>query len=148
MPKLANFWVVSVLLKLRSFQPPETHGERFLGLAADARSRIVEITPREAGALLGRLVVIDVREKEEFHRGHIRGAVNLPKGTVEWEVERRVPDPETGILVYCSGGNRSALVADNLQRMGYRRVKSLAGGFRAWQAAGLPVVRNNLLIED
>lgn len=149
MPKHVNSWAGSVLLKLAKFQMAEAHGERFLKLANEARSRIVEITPEEAAeAGQRKAVLIDVREREEFQRGHVPGAMNLPKGSIELEIERRAPDPDVEIVTYCGAGNRSAIVAENLQRMGYTRVRSVAGGIRAWLEAGLPVVRKSLLIED
>jgi phage shock protein E len=149
MQMLGNSWAVTALRKLSKFQMAESHGERFLQLANEARSRIVEIAPRDAAeSQKERAVIIDVREREEFQRGHIPGAINLPKGTIELEIEKRAPDPDVEIITYCGGGNRSAIVAENLQRMGYTRIKSVEGGFRAWLEAGLPVVRKSLLIED
>jgi rhodanese-related sulfurtransferase len=149
MPKLVNSWAASVLLKLARIPAAETRGERFLKLAAGAQARITEITPQEAFEKVSRgVVLIDVREKEEFRRGHIPRAMHLPRGTIEIEIERRAPDPDVEIITYCAGGNRSALVADNLQRMGYSRVRSVAGGFQAWLEAGYPASRDSLLIED
>ena len=111
---------------------------RFQKLAADAKSRIREISPAEAsqrhqeGALL-----IDVREDEEFAKEHAQGAVHLSRGVIELKIEDVAPDMATPIICYCGGGSRSALVADNLQRMGYTNVASLAGGFKAWKDEGL-----------
>lgn len=116
---------------------------RFQKLAADAKSRIQEITPadaerevREKGALL-----IDVREAEEWNEAHAQGARHLSKGVIEVEIEDQVPDTATPIICYCGGGSRSALVADNLQKMGYTNVKSMSGGFRGWKAANLPLAQ-------
>jgi phage shock protein E len=149
MPKLANSWAMSVLLKLARFPAAEVRGERFLKLAADARQRITEVSPREALAAVERgAVLIDVREKEEFRRGHIPRALHLPRGLIELEIERRAPDSSVAIITYCAGGNRAALVTENLQRMGYTNVRSVAGGFRAWLEAGLPASRDSQLIED
>jgi rhodanese-related sulfurtransferase len=112
---------------------------RFAKLAADAKSRVCEITPAEArqwqadGAVL-----IDVRESEEFANGHAEGAIHLSRGVLELRIEETVSDPATAVVCYCGGGSRSALAADNLQKMGYTNVASLAGGFKAWKQAGLP----------
>lgn len=149
MPKLVSSWAASALLRLAKFQITESRGERFLRLAADARSRITEIRPEEAESVAKQgAILIDVREKAEFHRGHIPGALHLPRGLIELEIEKRISDVSTNIVVYCGGGNRSALVAENLQRMGYTRVASVAGGFQAWLEAGFPAWRNSQFIED
>jgi rhodanese-related sulfurtransferase len=111
-------------------------------LAADAKSRIREVTVEglEKTPLDPATVVVDVREKEEWQAGHAVGALHLSRGTIEGEIEEKVPKLDTPILCYCAGGNRSALVADNLQKMGYTNVMSLAGGYRNWVKARLPVM--------
>jgi len=115
------------------------HAPRFQKLSAEAKKNIREVTAGEArerqkkGELL-----MDVREAEEFAKEHAAGAVHLSKGMLEVKIEEKVPDPLTPIILYCGGGNRSALAAENLQRMGYANVVSLAGGFKAWQEKGLP----------
>jgi len=116
------------------------HSPGFEKLCDEARTRIreIEVTAavreqREAGALL-----VDVREESEWAAGHAAGAVHLGKGIIERDIEERVPDRGTRLLLYCGGGYRSSLAADNLQRMGYENVASVAGGWRAWCAAGLP----------
>ncbi|HEY4312163.1 MAG TPA: rhodanese-like domain-containing protein [Pirellulales bacterium] len=115
-------------------------GPRFEKLASDAKSRIKEISPAEAaneqasGALL-----IDVREAADFEKEHAAGAVHLSKGVVEMKIEQQAPDTATEIICYCGGGSRSALVADNLQKMGYENVRSMIGGFKAWKEARLPI---------
>ncbi len=116
---------------------------RFAALVADAKKRIQEITTDGLRARLSRTdaappLVIDVRETPETARGRIPGAVLLPRGLLEGGIEEIAPDPDAEIVLYCAGGNRSALSADNLVRMGYTRVSSLAGGFAAWQAANPP----------
>ena len=118
-----------------------TQPNRFQQLVADAKQRITEIAPQEAHeqAKRGEAVLIDVREESEFRQGHAQGASHLSKGVIEVEIEEQVPDPNQAIIAYCGGGGRSALVADNLQKMGYKNVRSLAGGMRAWKEAGLPV---------
>ena len=108
----------------------------FITLANDARKRIREIAPREMAKLKQSPVIIDVRENDEFVQGHILGARNVSHGVLEREVRNIVPDSLSLILLYCSCGNRSALAADNLQKMGYQNVYSLKGGLSAWLEAG------------
>ncbi len=149
MPKLVNSWAASVLLKLARLQVAETHGERFLKLVSEARLRITEISAAETIAAIKRgALLLDVRERHEFLRGHIPNAVHLARGTLESEIEKRAVDPATEIVTYCAAGNRSALSADNLQRMGYTNVKSLAGGLQSWIDAGFPMWRRRQAIED
>ena len=114
---------------------------RFQRLVAEAKKNIEEITPQAAAAEVSRGAAkfIDVREKEDWSAGHARGANHIPRAEVELEIEEQVPDVDQPIICYCGGGSRSALVAESLQKMGYRNVRSMAGGFRAWKAAGLPV---------
>ena len=149
MPRLVNSGAASVLLKLAKLQVAERHGERFLRLADEARSRITEVSASETAAAMKRAaLVLDVRERQEFLRGHIPNAVHLARGTLELEIEKRAADPATEIVTYCGAGNRSALSTDNLQRMGYTNVKSLAGGLQAWIDAGFPTWRRSHPIED
>lgn len=120
------------------------HSERFLALVADAKERIREMTVADVQADWAAgadLALIDTREESEWNAGRARGAVHLGKGVIERDIERAVPDPEAKIVLYCGGGYRSALAADALQKMGYRNVFSLAGGWRAWTTAGMPVER-------
>ena len=120
------------------------HSEKFLAIVADAKSRIRETTVDEVRADLeaGReFELIDTREVSEWDSAHAHGATHLGKGIIERDIERVVPDESAKIVLYCGGGYRSALAADALQKMGYGEVYSLAGGWRAWQAAGLPVDR-------
>jgi rhodanese-related sulfurtransferase len=113
---------------------------RFQQLVADAKQRITEISATEAREQEqhGDAVLIDVREESDWREGHAEGAKHLSKGVIELEIEEQVPDLDRQIICYCGGGSRSALAADNLQKMGYRNVKSLAGGMRAWKEAGFP----------
>lgn len=114
--------------------------ERFVRLANDAKTRIREVSPAEARDLQTRGgLLIDVREADEFGKGHAAGAIHLSKGVLEMKIEEAAPDPAQPIVCYCGGGNRSALAADNLQRMGYTNVASLIGGFKAWKEQGLGV---------
>ena len=113
---------------------------RFQKLVAEAKTRIKEISPNDAMHEVGcgAATLIDVRSKEDWESGHARGAKHLPRGEVELEIEEQVPDLDQRVICYCGGGSRSALVAESLQKMGYRNVRSIAGGFREWKAAGLP----------
>lgn len=120
------------------------HSPEFEKLCEDARSRVSEVGVADAAreARDPSVLLIDVREESEWAAGHAAGAIHLGKGIIERDVEERVPDKGARLLCYCGGGYRSALVADNLQRMGYRNVASVAGGWRAWNEAGLPVTRD------
>ena len=113
---------------------------RFQTLVADAKQRITEISAEEARAVAqrGDAKLIDVREESDWKQGHAEGAQHLSKGVIELEIEEQVPDVNQQIICYCGGGSRSALAADNLQKMGYTNVRSLAGGLKAWKEAGLP----------
>ena len=118
------------------------HTAGFLQLVDDARTRVREISVDEARARLsadGSVLLIDVREDNEWQAGHAAGATHLGRGIIERDIETRVPDKSTELILYCGGGYRSALAADNLQRIGYTRVYSLAGGWKAWQDSGAPV---------
>src|SRR5262245_13807400 len=119
------------------------HSPAFEKLCEDARSRVAEVGVADAAreAQTPGVLLVDVREESEWAAGHATGAIHLGKGIIERDVEERVPDKATRILLYCGGGYRSALAADNLQRMGYGNVASVAGGWRAWNEAGLPVTR-------
>ena len=116
-----------------------SHDPRFKKLCSEAKSRVDEISAPDAAAARSQgAQLIDVREALDFEKEHAVGAVHLSKGVIEMKIEQYVPNPATAIICYCGGGNRSALVADNLQKMGYENVRSLAGGFKAWKEAGLP----------
>jgi rhodanese-related sulfurtransferase len=116
------------------------HTEGFLKLVEDARSRVREVEVEQA---LGRVRegarLIDVREDNEWQRGHAEGAEHMGRGVIERDIETKVPDHGAELILYCGGGYRSALACDNLRRMGYTNVYSLAGGWRAWNDAGAPV---------
>jgi len=116
------------------------HSPAFLKLVDEAKSRVREVSVDETRRKLqsGKAKVIDVREESEWAAGHVRGAEHLGKGVIERDIETRVPDKNAEIILYCGGGFRSALSADSLQKMGYRNVTSMAGGWRAWQEAGGP----------
>ncbi|MEC7949227.1 MAG: rhodanese-like domain-containing protein [Myxococcota bacterium] len=118
------------------------HAPRFLAAVEAARVRIEEIDVRgamDAIQAASPALLVDVREAHEWRAGHATGAVHISKGVLERDIESAVPDTNTPVILYCGGGFRSALAADALQEMGYRRVWSLAGGWRAWCAADAPV---------
>ena len=117
------------------------HSPRFLALVEDAKTRVPEMSVSELKDRLaaGGFHVVDVREAEEWAAGHIPGAQHLCKGIIERDVESKFPDLNAEIVLYCGGGFRSALAADSLQKMGYTRVISVAGGWRGWTEAGFPV---------
>ena len=114
-------------------------GPRFEKLVAEAKARIREVAATQAAEWRRRgAILIDVREPDEFAKEHVPNAVPLSKGIVELKIEKHVSDPDALLVCYCGGGSRSALAADNLQKMGYTNVYSLTGGFKAWKDAGLP----------
>jgi rhodanese-related sulfurtransferase len=118
------------------------HSEGFLKLVNDAKSRVRECSVDDVAAMRSRgdtFMLVDVREDNEWSRGHLPGAVHLGKGIIERDIEAAVPDRRAKLVLYCGGGFRSALAADNLQKMGYTNVISMDGGFKGWQAAGLPI---------
>ena len=112
----------------------------FQKLVAEAKKHITEISPQDAAAKLnsGDAIVVDVRDKDEWDEGHIPGATHMSRGTIELDIEEKVPDSNAMIICHCGGGGRSALAAETLQKMGYKNVHSMAGGLKAWKAAGLP----------
>jgi rhodanese-related sulfurtransferase len=118
------------------------HAPGFLNLVNDAKKRVNEISVAEARARLGanpKVVLLDVREDNEWQAGHAAEAVHLGKGILERDLEKMFPDPKTEIIMYCGGGFRSALTADAAQKMGYRNVHSLIGGYKGMVAAGWPM---------
>jgi rhodanese-related sulfurtransferase len=118
------------------------HSPQFLKLVNDAKSRITECTVADVKTRLAakdKFLLVDVREESEYAAGHAVGAIHLGKGVIERDIETKVPDPATPLVLYCGGGFRSALAADALQKMGYTNVISMEGGWRAWTQAGLPV---------
>lgn len=116
------------------------HSEGFLNLVNDAKTRIKEIDLDGYRAMQSKPhVLIDVREESEWAAGHAAGAIHLGKGIIERDIEKSVPDKAATLVLYCGGGFRSALVADNLRKMGYENPISLDGGWKAWSGAGMPV---------
>jgi rhodanese-related sulfurtransferase len=118
--------------------------DRFQQLVAEAKKSVVEIPPADAAAKMksGEGVIVDVREKDEWDEEHIPDAIHLSRGTIEIEIDEKIPDLNATIICHCGGGGRSALVAESLQKMGYKNVRSMAGGFKAWKAAGLPAAKD------
>jgi len=120
------------------------HSPRFLKIVEDTRKRIREVTIDEVKKKLDRkekFLLIDVREESEYAADHLPGAVHLGKGIIERDVEARVPDQNTPMVLYCGGGFRSALAADNLQKMGYTQVLSMDGGIRGWREKGFALIK-------
>jgi rhodanese-related sulfurtransferase len=118
------------------------HSPGFLRIVEDAKKRIREVSVAEVKAMLDRgerFELIDVREESEWTKGHLPRARHLCKGIIERDIETTVPDHDARLVLYCGGGFRSALAADNLQRMGYTTVVSMDGGWRGWVEAGYPV---------
>jgi rhodanese-related sulfurtransferase len=116
------------------------HSEAFLRLVNESRARIRETNVAEIKRRMDageKIMLVDVREESEWARGHLPGAVYMGKGVIERDVENRFPDKSTELVLYCGGGFRSALAADNLQKMGYTNVSSMDGGWRGWLEAGL-----------
>jgi rhodanese-related sulfurtransferase len=121
------------------------HSPRFLKLVDEARARVKETTVDAVKARIDRgekLLIVDVREESEWAKDHLPGAVHLGKGIIERDVEQRFPDAGAEIVLYCGGGFRSALAADNLRQMGYVNVISMDGGIRVWREKGHPLVRD------
>ena len=120
------------------------HSPRFLSIVNDARSRIRETNVDEVKHKLDRgekFVLVDVREESEFQKDHLPGALHIGKGVIERDIEVRFPDPNTPMILYCGGGFRSALAADNLQKMGYTDVISMDGGIRGWREKNYPLTK-------
>jgi len=121
------------------------HAAKFLALVNDAKSRVKETNVpdvkrrMEAGE---KFVLVDVREDGEWAQGHLPGAIHLGKGVIERDIEQRIPDTSAKVILYCGGGFRSALAADNLQKMGYSNVESMDGGWKGWKDAGYPTQRD------
>jgi rhodanese-related sulfurtransferase len=117
------------------------HSPQFLKLIQDAKKHVKETNVPDVKRRIDageKFVLVDVREDNEWAKGHAAGAIHMGKGVIERDIETQIPDPSTKLVLYCGGGFRSALVAENLQKMGYSNVESMDGGWRDWLAAGLP----------
>ncbi len=121
------------------------HSAGFLKVVNDAKTRVKETTVSEVKSRLDRgekFLLVDVREESEYAKDHLPGAIHLGKGVIERDIEERVPDHAASLVLYCGGGFRSALAADNLQKMGYTQVLSMDGGVRDWRERGYPFVKD------
>ncbi|MFV0445984.1 MAG: rhodanese-like domain-containing protein [Planctomycetaceae bacterium] len=121
----------------------KSHGSGFLKIVDESRRRIRECTVNDVKSRMDageQFTLVDVREESEFARGRLPGSVHIGKGVIERDIEEKVPNLDTPLVLYCGGGFRSALAADALQQMGYRQVVSMDGGWRGWNEAGYPVV--------
>ena len=119
------------------------HAPRFLQIVNEARARVRETTVDAVKAMLDKgekIILVDVREESEWAKDHLPGAVHLGKGVIERDIEQAIPDTAAPLVLYCGGGFRSALAADNLQKMGYTNVLSMDGGVRGWREKGYPMV--------
>lgn len=120
------------------------HSPKFLQIVQDAKKRVKETNVQDVKRRLDngeKFVLVDVREDAEWAMGHLPNAIHLGKGVIERDIEQRVPDTAAKVILYCGGGFRSALAADNLQKMGYSNVESMDGGWKGWLDAGLPTAR-------
>ena len=118
------------------------HSARFLQIVEDAKKRVRETSLDDVKARLDRgdrFLLIDVREESEYAKDHLPNAIPLGKGIIERDIEERVPELSTPLVLYCGGGYRSALAADNLQKMGYTNVLSMDGGIRGWREKHFPL---------
>lgn len=121
------------------------HSPAFLNIVNDAKKRIKEANFRDIKKRLDageKMILVDTREDNEWAKGHIPGAIHLGKGVIERDVEKTIPDKNATLVLYCGGGFRSALAADNLQKMGYRNVTSMDGGWRGWTESNFPVAKD------
>jgi len=119
------------------------HPPKFLAICEDARTRIEETDVETVKARMERgenLLLVDTREDREWAKGHLPGAIHIGKGVIERDIEAKVPDTDREIILYCGGGYRSALAADNLKKMGYTKAISMDGGYRSWTVAGYDIV--------
>ena len=118
------------------------HSTGFIALVQEAKRRIRETNVPAIKERIDRgttFYLVDTREESEWARGHLPKAIHLSKGIIERDIEQKIPDKSAPIVLYCGGGFRSALAADNLQKMGYTNVESMDGGYRGWTEAGLPI---------
>ena len=121
------------------------HSPKFLQIVQDAKKRVKETNVQDVKRRMDngeKFVLVDVREDAEWAMGHLPNAVHLGKGVIERDIEQRVPDTAAKVILYCGGGFRAALAADNLQKMGYTNVISMDGGIRGWRERGYPLVKD------
>jgi rhodanese-related sulfurtransferase len=121
------------------------HSPQFLKLVNEAKKQVKETNVADVKRRMDsgeKFLLVDVREDNEWEKGHLPGAVHMGRGVIERDIETQVPETPTKMILYCGGGFRSALVADNLQKMGYTNVESMDGGWKGWVAAGLPTKKD------
>jgi rhodanese-related sulfurtransferase len=121
------------------------HAPKFLAIVNDAKKRVKETNVADVKRRMDageKIVLVDVREDNEWANGHLPGAIHLGKGIIERDIEARIPETSTKLVLYCGGGFRSAMSADNLQKMGYTNVESMDGGWKGWLAAGYPTQKD------
>jgi rhodanese-related sulfurtransferase len=121
------------------------HSPNFLKLVQDAKTRVKETNVADVKRRMDageKFVLVDVREDNEWEKGHLPSAIHMGRGVIERDIETSIPETGTKLILYCGGGFRSALVADNLQKMGYTNVESMDGGWKGWVGAGLPTVKD------
>ncbi len=118
------------------------HSTKFLNIVNDAKNRVRETNVEEVKAKMDRgerFILVDVREESEWKKGHITNAIYIGKGVIERDIEKKINNTEEEIILYCGGGFRSALAADNIQKMGYTNVSSMDGGYSGWLGAGYSI---------
>jgi rhodanese-related sulfurtransferase len=121
------------------------HSDNFMKIVNDAKTRVKETNVpdvKKRRAAGEKCLLVDVREESEWKAGHAVDAVHLGKGVIERDIVKAIPDPSAKVILYCGGGFRSALAADNIQKMGYTNVESMDGGFKAWLEEGMPTVKD------
>jgi rhodanese-related sulfurtransferase len=121
------------------------HSPQFLKLVNEAKKQVKETNVADVKRRMDsgeKFLLVDVREDNEWEKGYVPGAVHMGRGVIERDIETQVPETSTKMILYCGGGFRSALVADNLQKMGYTNVESMDGGWKGWVAAGLPTKKD------
>jgi len=120
------------------------HAPQFLKLVNESKAKIKETNVADVKRRMDtgeKFLLVDVREDNEWANGHLPGAVHMGRGIIERDIETQVPDTGSRLVLYCGGGFRSALVAENLQKMGYKNVESMDGGWKGWLSAGLPTAK-------
>ncbi|MBW2020656.1 MAG: hypothetical protein JRI58_11310 [Deltaproteobacteria bacterium] len=143
MKKRASFALAFALVVALTFNAPLATAQDLTAndLVAEAKKSICEVSVAEAKAMLdkGGYIFLDCREPKEFKMGHIPGAINLPRGLLEFKIDKKVPDKNANIVMYCKKGGRGCLATCTLCRMGYKNVVNISGGWMAWEKAGYPI---------
>lgn len=144
--RLARQPLPTLLAIIRNYGGDKVHhAPGFLKLVEESKKRVKETNVQEVRQKMDageKFLLVDCREESEWARGHLPGAIHLGKGIIERDIEKTIPDTQAPIVIYCGGGFRSALAADNLQKMGYTSVFSMDGGWRGWTEAGFPTVKD------